>query len=89
MIFHSQLEMLVVLYFLRHDPPPPFEAILVIFGRSALICFLFESSWKKLKNNATFVLMRSGDHLGDAEMSKKGTSLCHSVLEAERLFDKG
>ena len=27
-----------------------------------------------MKNNATFVRMRSGDHLGDAKMSKKGTS---------------
>ena len=55
--------------------PPPLEAILVIFGRRALIFFLFESSWKKMKNDATFVRMRSGDHLGDAKMSKKGTSL--------------
>ena len=55
--------------------PPPLEAILVIFGRRALIFFLFESSWKKMKNDATFVLMRSGDHLGHAKMSKKGTSL--------------
>ena len=58
---------------LRQDPP--LEAILVIFGRRALIFFLFESSWKKMKNDATFVRMRSGDHLGDAKMSKKGTSL--------------
>ena len=56
-------------------PPPPLEAILVIFGRRALIFFLFESSWKKMKNDTTFVRMRSGDHLGDAKMSKKGTSL--------------
>ena len=55
--------------------PPPLEAILVIFGRRALIFFLLESSWKKMKNDATFVRMRSGDHLGDAKMSKKGTSL--------------
>ena len=55
--------------------PPPLKAILVIFGRRALIFFLFESSWKKMKNDATFVRMRSGDHLGDAKMSKKGTSL--------------
>ena len=54
---------------------PPLEAILVIFGRRALIFFLLESSWKKMKNDATFVRMRSGDHLGDAKMSKKGTSL--------------
>ena len=33
---------------LRQDPPP-LEAILVIFGRRALIFFLFESSWKKWK----------------------------------------
>ena len=54
--------------------PPPLEAILVIFGRRALIFFV----WKlleKMKNDATFVRMRSGDHLGDAKMSKKGTSL--------------
>ena len=60
---------------LRQDPPP-LEAILVIFGLRALIFFLFESSWKKMKNDTTFVRMRSGDHLGDAKMSKKGTSLC-------------
>ena len=28
-----------------------------------------------MKNDATFVRMRSGDHLRDAKMSKKGTSL--------------
>ena len=60
---------------LRQDPPPPFEAILVILGPRALIFFLFESSWKKMKNDTTFVRMRSGDHLGDAKMSKRGTSL--------------
>ena len=51
----------------------PLESILVIFGRRALIFF-----WKlleKIKNDTTFVRMRSGDHLGDANMSKKGTSL--------------
>ena len=53
--------------------PPPLEAILVIFGRRALI--FFQSSWKKMKNDTTFVRMRSGDHIGDAKMSKKGTSL--------------
>ena len=37
--------------------------------------FLFESSWKEMKNDATLVRMRSVDHLGDAKMSKKGTSL--------------
>ena len=54
---------------------PPLEAILVIFGRRALIFFLFERSWKKMKNDATFVRMRSGYHLGYAKMSKKSTSL--------------
>ena len=28
-----------------------------------------------MKNDTTFVRMRSADHLGDAKMSKKGTSL--------------
>ena len=28
-----------------------------------------------MKNDTTFVRMRSGDHRGDAKMSKKGTSL--------------
>ena len=28
-----------------------------------------------MKNDTTFVRMRSGDHLGDAKMSKKDTSL--------------
>ena len=55
--------------------PLPLEAILVIFGHRALIFFLFDSSWKKMKNDTAFVRMRSGDHLGDAKMSKKGTSL--------------
>ena len=53
----------------------PLEAILVIFGRRALFFVLFERSWKKMKNDATFVRMGSGDHLGDEKMSKKGTSL--------------
>ena len=53
---------------LRQDP---LEAILVIFGRRALIFFLFESSWKNMKNDTTFVRMRSGDHLGDAKKSKR------------------
>ena len=53
----------------------PLEAILVIFGRRALI-FLFV--WKlleKMKNDTTLMRMRSGDHLGNAKMSKRGTSL--------------
>ena len=60
--------------FLRQDP---LQAILVIFRRSFLIlfCFVFESSWKNMKNDTTFVRVCSGDHLGDARMLKKGTSL--------------
>ena len=54
--------------------PHPLEAILVIFGRGALN-FFFESSWKKMNYDNTLVRMRSGDHQGDAKMSKKGTSL--------------
>ena len=53
---------------------PPLEAIFVIFGPRALFFFV----WKlldKMKNDTTFVRMRSGDHLGDAKMLKKGTSL--------------
>ena len=57
---------------IRQDP---LEAILVIFGRRTLFFFLFESSWENMKNDTTFVRMRSGDHFGDAKMSKKGTSL--------------
>ena len=52
----------------------PLEAILVIFGRRALIFFCLKAL-EKNKNDTTFVRMRSGDHLGDAKMSKKGTSL--------------
>ena len=32
-------------------------------------------SWKNMKNDTTFVRMRRSDRLGDAKMSKKGTSL--------------
>ena len=39
-------------------------------GGPALI-FLFESSWKNMKNDTTFVRMRSGNHLGDAKCRKK------------------
>ena len=52
------------------------KTILVIFGRRALIFFVFV--WKlleKYENDTTFVHMRSGDHLGDAKVSKKSTSL--------------
>ena len=58
---------------LRQDP---LEAILVIFGRRALIFFFcLKALGKKMKNDATLVRMRSGDHLGHAKMSKRGTSL--------------
>ena len=54
---------------LRQDP---LEAILVIFDRRFLDFFvLFERSWQNMKNDTTFVRMRSGDHLGDANMSKR------------------
>ena len=59
---------------LRQDP---LEAILVIFGGRALFfCFVLKLL-EKIKNDTTFVPMRlqGGDHLGDAKMSKKGTSL--------------
>ena len=49
----------------------PLEAILVIFGRKALFLFVWKVLEKK-KNDATFVRMRSGDHLGDSKMLKKG-----------------
>ena len=44
----------------------PLEAILVIFGGSVLI-MLFERSWKNMKNDTTFVCMRSSENLGDAK----------------------
>ena len=53
----------------------PLEAILVIFGRRAFIIFFVWKLLENMKNDTTFVLMRSGDHFGDAKMSKKGTLL--------------
>ena len=53
----------------------PLEAILVIFGHRALIFFCLKALGKKMKNDTNFVRMRSGDRLGDAKMSKNGTSL--------------
>ena len=64
------------------------EVILVSFGRRALIFFLFESSWKYMKSDTTFVRMRSDDHLGDAKMSKKGTSLRPNQLFLFIAIDK-
>ena len=52
----------------------PLEAILVIFGRSFLIFFVLKVL-ENMKNDTTFVRMRSSDHLGDVKMSKKGISL--------------
>ena len=58
---------------LRQDPPWGYFSHL---WSLSLNFFLFERSWKKMKNDtSTFVRMHSGDHLGDAKMSKKGTSL--------------
>ena len=37
-----------------------------------------------MKNDTTFVRMRSGDHLGDAKMSKKGTCHVHLKLRGGR-----
>ena len=72
----SVVMLVCLLALCRNLKAGPLEAILVIFGRGALIFFvLFESSWKNMKNDTTFVRMRSGDHLGDAKMSKKGASL--------------
>ena len=36
-----------------------------------------------MKNHTTFVRMRSGDHLGDTKMSKRGTSL-HRIIFLNR-----
>ena len=36
----------------------PLEAILVICGRSFVSFYLFESSWKNMKIDTTFVRMR-------------------------------
>ena len=60
---------------LKAGPPPPLEAILVIFSRRAFNFFFVWNLLKKMKNDTTFVRMRSSDHLRDAKMSKKGTSL--------------
>ena len=54
----------------------PLEAILVIFRRSSLN--FYESSWKSLKNDTTFVRMRSGHHLG--ELIKKVNSTERGAL---------
>ena len=55
------------------------QGLLVVFGRWALI-FLFESSWKNMENDTTFVRMRSGDHLGDVKRPRKGISVAPSNL---------
>ena len=54
---------------------PP-EAILVIFGRRSLLCFvLFESSLKNMKNDITFMCMRSVWSLWKFKDVKKRHSL--------------
>ena len=52
----------------------PLEAILVIFGRRALILFCLKALGKNEKWHH-FCAHAQWDHLGDAKMSKKGTSL--------------
>ena len=47
----------------------PLRLNLVIFCRSFLF-FLFERSWKSMKNDTTSARMRSRNHLGDEKMSK-------------------
>ena len=58
---------------IRQDP---LEATLVSFGHSFLIFFF---AWKVLEKyktgGITFVRMRSSDHLGNSQLSKKGTSI--------------
>ena len=54
---------------LRQDP---LEAILAIFGYKALIFF----GLKALGKNDSPIVLRSGDHFGDAKMSKEGILLC-------------
>ena len=41
-----------------------------------------------MKNDTTFVLMRSGDHLGEGKMSRKGTSLRQISLFYFFVIDK-
>ena len=48
----------------------PLEVVLVIFGRSFLN-FFYLKGLENMKNDTTFVRMRSSDHVGDAKMSKK------------------
>ena len=63
--------LLWTIFLLRQDPR---EAILLIFGGRALIFFV----WKPFANYEKWKmkpLLRSDDHLEDAKMSKKGTSL--------------
>ena len=80
--FISELMILECSFPLKHEFEQsvflrtPLEAILVIFGCRALdIFFLFENSCKNMNNDTTFVLLRGGDHLGDAKMSIKGPLL--------------
>ena len=49
------------------------EGLSINFGRTSLIFCL--KNCKIMKNDTTSMRMRSGDHFGDAKMSKKGTLL--------------
>ena len=54
---------------------PPLEDILVIFGRRSLSIYLVWKLLEKYKKLHHFVRVRSGDHLGDVKMSKRGSWL--------------
>ena len=41
-----------------------------------------------MKNDATFVRMRSGDHLGDEKMAIKGTSLRRNNCDRQKRFSQ-
>ena len=54
-----------------------------IKGGPALTSF-FRDLLENMKNNTTFVRMRSGGHRGDAKISKKGISLRRSYVLTNR-----
>ena len=68
----TSIRRFVLVNHLRQDHP--LEAILVIFRCRALIFFLWKDS-ENMKNNTTFMRMRTGDYYGDTKMLRKGTSL--------------
>ena len=53
-------------------PPPPRLILSYLVVEPYLF---FWNLLEKIKNDTIFVRMRFGDHLGDAKMSKKGSSL--------------